>query len=58
MILQLVHGVLLLSPARSHAMIHSLYAIAFEAVILALAFTMYFARPWCAAWPAVESPPP
>lgn len=55
-ILQLVHGVLLLSPARSHAMIHSLYAFAFEAVILALAFMIYFARPWCEAWPAAKFP--
>ncbi|KAK9842216.1 hypothetical protein WJX81_000983 [Elliptochloris bilobata] len=45
-ILQLVHGVLLLDPARSSAMIHSLCVLAFEAVILALAVTMCFARPW------------
>ena len=48
-ILQLVHGVLLLSPARSQAMVDSPYAFAFEAIILALAFTIRFARPWCAA---------
>ncbi len=47
-ILQLVHGVLLLDAARANAMIQSLYVFAFEAVIVAVALTIRFARRWCA----------
>lgn len=47
-ILQIVHGVLLMNPARGSEMIYSLYVFAFEAVILSLALTIRFARSWCA----------